>query len=111
MPLVLGYISGGAKSVFMFPILVHLQAAGGVDGWAPVRSQCADACADFLQAATYAGSVLRYMVDGTAPVVRDRLTDEARAVGDQLGALGLLLQCHGPGWATRKLHKEDPVST
>ncbi|MCB1922943.1 MAG: hypothetical protein KDJ27_04220 [Gammaproteobacteria bacterium] len=69
---------------------VHLQAAGGVDGWAPVRGQCTGACGEFLQAATYAGGVLRYMADGEVPAARGRFTDEARAVADQLGALGLL---------------------
>ena len=69
---------------------VRLVTRGGADGWVPTREHCPGPCAELLQAAAYAGGLLRYMADGTVPGAPNGLTEESRAVSDQLGALDLL---------------------
>lgn len=69
---------------------VRLATRGGIDGWAPTRAHCVGPCGELLQAAAYAGGVLRYMASGRVPEAGNRLTEEARAVSDQLSALNLL---------------------
>jgi hypothetical protein len=69
---------------------VRLATRSGIDGWAPTRGHCLGSCGQLLQSATYAGGLLRYMSDGKVPGASGSLTEESRAVSDQLGALGLL---------------------
>lgn len=69
---------------------VRLVTRSGIDGWAPTRGHCVGPCGELLQAAGYAGGVLRYMASGRVPEAGGTLTDEARAVSDQLAALHLL---------------------
>jgi hypothetical protein len=69
---------------------VRLATKSGLDGWAPTRGHCVGPCGELLQAAAHAGGVLRYMASGRVPVVGEVLTEEARAVSDQLDALNLL---------------------
>jgi hypothetical protein len=69
---------------------VRLATKSGIDGWASTRGHCVGPCGELLQAAAYAGGVLRYMASGRVPEVGEALTEEARAVSDQLDALNLL---------------------
>ncbi|MFY9943358.1 MAG: SH3 domain-containing protein [Desulfobacterales bacterium] len=69
---------------------VRLATKSGIDGWAATRGHCVGPCGELLQAAVYAGGVLRYMASGRVPEVGEALTEEARAVSDQLDALNLL---------------------
>ncbi|MFY9944030.1 MAG: SH3 domain-containing protein [Desulfobacterales bacterium] len=69
---------------------VRLATKSGIDGWAPTRGHCAGPCGELLQAAAYSGGVLRYMASGRIPDAGEALTEEARAVSDQLDALNLL---------------------
>jgi hypothetical protein len=69
---------------------VRLATKSGIDGWAPTRGHCVGPCGELLRAAAFAGGVLRYMASGHVPEGGGALTEEARAVSDQLDALNLL---------------------
>ncbi len=66
---------------------VRLTARSGVDGWAPTEGHCLGECKPFLEAASFAGQILRYMVDGTVPRPDASLSAEAQAVAQQLQIL------------------------
>ena len=66
---------------------VRLSARSGIDGWAPTEGHCLGECAPFLETASFAGQILRYMVDGTVPRPVASLSTEARAVAQQLQIL------------------------
>jgi hypothetical protein len=66
---------------------VRLSARSGIDGWAPTEGHCLGECEPFLDTASFAGQILRYMVDGTVPQPDASLSAEAQAVAQQLRIL------------------------
>lgn len=69
---------------------VRLSARSGIDGWAPTEGHCLGECEPFLETASFAGQILRYMVDGKAPQPDASLSAEVHAVARQLQILGLV---------------------
>jgi hypothetical protein len=66
---------------------VRLSARSGIDGWAPTEGHCVGECEPFLETASFAGQILRYMVDGKVPRKYASLSREAQAVAQQLQIL------------------------
>lgn len=63
-------------------------------GWSHVPS-CPEPCAPFLDAARFAGAMLRYMASGPPPDVSATLTVDARAAADQIHALATMGRSSG----------------
>lgn len=65
----------------------ELDAGGDTVGWVRTSGGCAGECASLLEASRFAGDLLRFMETRAVPDTRVGLSEDARAVADQLSAL------------------------
>jgi len=67
---------------------IKLNAGADVNGWVHSSGSCTGECATVLEAARFAGDLLRFMeTPRRLPATRARLSQDARALGEQLSAL------------------------
>lgn len=64
----------------------RIKDGSGHEGWVRTEGHCTGGCEPLLEAGRFAGRLVRFAHDGTLPEAAPTLSDDARAIQDQLRA-------------------------